>query len=46
MHVLLYWSFFSLRPCAILIVEVSGSLPVHGVGTANFLVNDSGGVPC
>ena len=37
-------AFSCLRPCAILVVGVSGSLPVHGVGTANFLVADSDGV--
>ncbi len=36
--------FSSLRPCAPLIVGISGSLPVHGVGTANFLVKDGQGV--
>jgi hypothetical protein len=32
-----------LRPCAVLVVGVSGSLPIHGIGTANFIVRDSNG---
>ena len=39
-------AFSSLRPCAILVVGVSGSLPVHGIGTANFLVKNSDGMEC
>ena len=37
-------AFSSLQPCAILVVGISGSLPVHGVGTANFLVKDGYGM--
>ena len=33
-------AFSDLRSCAILVVGVSGSLPVHGIGTANFVVQD------
>ncbi len=36
-------AFSTLRPCAILVVGVSGSLPIHGIGTANFVVKDSHG---
>ena len=39
-------AFSSLRSCAILIVGVSGTLPVHGIGTANFLVKDRNGKGC
>ncbi len=39
-------AFSSLRSCAILIVGVSGTLPVHGIGTANFLVKDGDGKEC
>jgi hypothetical protein len=31
-------AFISLRPCAIIVVGVAGSMPVHGIGTALFLV--------
>ena len=31
-------AFVSLRPCAIIVVGVAGSMPVHGIGTALFLV--------
>ena len=31
-------AFHTLRPCAIVIVGVAGSMPVHGIGTAHFLV--------
>ena len=37
-------AFSDLRPCAILVVGVSGSLPVHGIGTANFVVQDKDGI--
>jgi hypothetical protein len=36
-------AFSVLRPCAVLVVGVSGSLPIHGIGTANFVVRDSCG---
>ena len=39
-------AYSSLRPCAILVVGVSGSLPVHGIGTANFLVKNNEGMEC
>jgi hypothetical protein len=39
-------AFSVLRSCAILVVGVSGSLPIHGIGTANFIVKDSCGVEC
>ena len=32
-------AFLSLRPCAIEVVGVSGSLPIFGIGTAMFVVN-------
>ena len=31
-------AFHTLRPCAILIVGVAGSMPAHGIGTACFVV--------
>ena len=31
-------AFVSIRPCAIIVVGVAGSMPVHGIGTALFLV--------
>ena len=31
-------AFHSLRACAVLVVGVAGSMPVHGIGTAMFLV--------
>ncbi len=37
-------AFSVLRPCAILVVGVSGTLPIHGIGTANFVVTDSQGI--
>ena len=37
-------AFSNLRSCAILVVGVSGSLPVHGIGTANFIVKDDYGI--
>ena len=39
-------AFSTIRPCAILVVGVSGSLPIHGIGTANFIVKDSRGKEC
>ena len=30
-------AFHTLRPCAIVIVGVAGSMPVHGIGTACFI---------
>jgi hypothetical protein len=36
-------AFSVIRPCAILVVGVSGSLPIHGIGTASFIVKDSKG---
>jgi hypothetical protein len=36
-------AFSVIRPCAILVVGVSGSLPIHGIGTANFIVKASNG---
>ena len=36
-------AFSILRACAIIAVGVAGSLPIHGVGTASFLVRDSCG---
>jgi hypothetical protein len=32
-------AFVSIRPCAIIVVGVAGSMPVHGIGTALFLVS-------
>ena len=34
-------AFSAIRACAIVVVGVSGSLPIHGVGTAIFLAVDS-----
>ena len=31
-------AFVSIRPCAIIVVGVAGSMPVHGIGTALFLI--------
>ncbi len=31
-------AFRSLRQCAILVVGVAGTMPVHGMGTARFLI--------
>ena len=39
-------AFVNLRACAILVVGVSGSLPIHGIGTASFLTLDSTGKEC
>ena len=36
-------AFSELRSCAILVIGVSGNLPAHGVGTANFGVLGSNG---
>ena len=36
-------AFSNLRPCAVLVVGVSGSLPIHGIGTASFVVRDTNG---
>jgi hypothetical protein len=36
-------AFSTLRACAIIVVGVAGSLPIHGVGTASFCVQDSCG---
>ncbi len=35
-------AFSTLRPCAIMVVGVAGSMPIHGMGTARFIarVND------
>jgi hypothetical protein len=35
-------AFHTLRPCAILIVGVAGSMPAHGIGTACFLIQQGG----
>ena len=32
-------AFVTLRPCAIIVVGVAGSMPVHGIGTAMFRVS-------
>ncbi len=37
-------AFLVIRSCAIIVVGVAGSIPIHGVGTACFLVADSMGV--
>ena len=34
-------AFSTVRACAIIVVGVSGSLPIHGIGTALFLTVDS-----
>ncbi len=34
-------AFDDLRACAIVVIGVAGSLPVHGIGTALFVVTDS-----
>jgi hypothetical protein len=36
-------AFFGLKACAIVVVGVSGSLPIHSFGTASFLAMDSDG---
>jgi hypothetical protein len=38
-------AFLSLRPCAIEVVGVSGSLPIFGVGTAMFVVTAVSNLP-
>jgi hypothetical protein len=35
-------AFLSLRPCAILVVGVAGSMPAHGIGTACFVATAGG----
>ena len=35
-------AFHSLRACAVLVVGVAGTMPVHGIGTACFLVQVGG----
>ena len=35
-------AFHSLRPCAILVVGVAGSMPAHGIGTACFVATAGG----
>ena len=35
-------AFHSLRPCAILVVGVAGSMPAHGIGTACFVATTDG----
>ncbi len=35
-------AFLSLRACAVLVVGVAGTMPVHGIGTACFLVKQNG----
>ena len=35
-------AFHSLRPCAILVVGVAGSMPAHGIGTACFVATADG----
>ncbi len=35
-------AFSTLRPCAILVVGVAGSMPVHGMGTARFTARVGG----
>ncbi len=36
-------AFTEIRACAVVVVGVAGSIPIHGVGTACFLVADSMG---
>jgi hypothetical protein len=36
-------AFSELRPCRIEVTGVSGSLPIHGYGTANFVASDHNG---
>jgi hypothetical protein len=31
-------AFIDLRPCAILVVGVAGTMPIHGIGTAVFML--------
>ena len=38
-------AFLSLRPCAVEVVGVSGSMPVFGIGTVVFVVRTSAGLP-
>ncbi len=35
-------AFSSLQPCAIVVVGVAGSMPVHGMGTATFVTSVDG----
>ena len=35
-------AFHTLRPCAILVVGVAGSMPAHGIGTACFVASTGG----
>ena len=35
-------AFHTLRPCAILVVGVAGSMPAHGIGTACFVASAGG----
>ena len=35
-------AFLTLRACAVLVVGVAGTMPVHGIGTACFLVKQNG----
>ena len=35
-------AFQSLRACAVLVVGVAGTMPVHGIGTACFVVQVGG----
>jgi hypothetical protein len=39
-------AFTEIRACAVVVVGVAGSIPIHGVGTACFLVVDSVGREC
>ncbi len=31
-------AFLTIRPCAVIVVGVTGSMPVHGIGTALFKI--------
>jgi hypothetical protein len=31
-------AFHFIRPCAVMVVGVAGTMPVHGIGTAHFLI--------
>ena len=35
-------AFHSLQACAVMVVGVAGSMPVHGMGTAHFVFSMSG----
>jgi hypothetical protein len=35
-------AFHTLRACAVMVVGVAGSMPVHGIGTAHFVVTVGG----